>query len=144
MDRIAADCAVALLAQGIDRWHVQQSGILRTVRSVASNAPFSLDHRVLVNEWPTHICMALDADDILIGGRSELVGLERTVHVMAVGALDCALKHRMMERHIECALHVGVAGEAERRLRQFQQGAFALRSVNAMAADAAQSGLSMR
>ena len=144
MDRVAADSAMALVAQSVDRRHVQQSRVLRAVGRVASHATFSLDYRVLEDERSTHIGMALDADHILIGSRSELRALERAVDVMAVAALDCAFQHRMVKRHIECALHIGVAGKAKRRLRQFQQGLLALRSVNAMAADAAQARLGVR
>ena len=49
----------------------------------------------------------------------------------------------MVERHIESALHVGMAGEAKRRLGQDKKTFFRLRRVDTVAADAAEAGLGM-
>ena len=58
------------------------------------------------------------------------------MHVVAIAAHDQAFVHLVVERHIERRLSVGVALEAERRLRSLQQRFF-LALVNAVAADTA-------
>lgn len=144
MDRIGADLAVALVAQRIDARHVQQPRVLRTVRGVACHAPFPFDHSVLVYERSTHIHVAFRADHVLIGRDSQIAALKRSMGVVTVRTFDPTLVHRMVERHVKRPLHVGVATHAERRLRQFQQGLFALRRMNTMAAGATQAGLGVR
>ena len=67
MDRAGGDRAVALVAQGIDRRHIEQPRILRTVRRVAAHTPFRLDHCVFVDKGSTCVCVAFDAYGILIG-----------------------------------------------------------------------------
>ncbi len=59
------------------------------------------------------------------------------MHVVAIAAHDQAFVHLVVERHIERRLRVGVALEAERRLRSLQQRFFFLALVNAVAADTA-------
>ena len=56
---------------------------------------------------------------------------------MAIAARDQAFVHLVVERHIERRLSVGVALEAERRLRGLQQTFFFLTLMNAVAADTA-------
>jgi len=56
------------------------------------------------------------------------------VHVVAIAARDQAFVHLVVERHIERRLSVGVALEAERRLRSLQQLFFFLALMNAVAA----------
>ncbi len=59
------------------------------------------------------------------------------MHVVAIAARDQAFVHFMVERHIKRWLSVGVALEAERRLRSLQQTFFLLALMNAVAADTA-------
>jgi len=59
------------------------------------------------------------------------------VHVVAIAARDQAFVHLVVERHIERRLSVGVALEAERRLRSLQQLFFFLALMNAVAAGTA-------
>src|SRR5271166_1620325 len=85
------NCAVghvtmALVTQRVDTRHVQQAGILRTVRSVAGHAPLGLNRRVLVHERPTRLGVTFRADRILIGRRLEVVVAEGAVRVVAIGA----------------------------------------------------------
>ena len=143
MNRAEGHAAMALVAQRVDVRHVQHPGVLRTVRRVACQAAFRLDRSVLIDKRPAHIRVALGADHVLIDRRSQVVGLEGAVHVMAVGALDHAFVHRVMERHIELRLHVGVALEAERGLRSLEQR-LCFAAVNAVATDAADVGLGVR
>ena len=58
------------------------------------------------------------------------------MHVVAIAARDQAFVHLVVERHIERRLSVGVALEAERRLRSLQQ-LFFLALMNAVAAGTA-------
>ena len=81
---------MALVAQCIDRWHVQQSRILGAVRRVACDAPFSLDHSVFIDKRSSNICVTFDADHVLIGGRLELCVLEGAMRIVTVAALDRA------------------------------------------------------
>jgi hypothetical protein len=134
---------VALVAQRVDVRHIQQPRVLRTVRSVATQASFRLDRGVLEDERPARLGVALGADRILIGRRLQVVVPEGAVNVVAVAALDQAFVHLVVERHIERRLHVGVALEAKRGLRSLQQRLF-LAAVDAVAAGAADAGLGMR
>ncbi len=59
------------------------------------------------------------------------------MHVVAIAARDQAFVHLVVERHIERRLSVGVALEAECRLRNLQQLFFFLALMNAVAAGAA-------
>jgi len=56
---------------------------------------------------------------------------------MAIAARDQAFVHLVVERHIERRLSVGVALEAERRLRSCEQIFFFLAPMNAVAANTA-------
>ena len=59
------------------------------------------------------------------------------MYVVAIAALDQAFVHLVVERHIERRLSVGVALEAERRLRSLEQRFFFLALMNAVAAGTA-------
>ena len=58
---------IALVAERGDGWHVQQAGVLGTVRSVASQTPLSLDRDVFIDERPARLGVALGADRVLVG-----------------------------------------------------------------------------
>jgi hypothetical protein len=60
--------------------------------------------------------MALEANCILIRRRPKLAYRQRTVRIVAIGALDEALIHRMMEGFLEVGFLFGMAGEAQSRL----------------------------
>ena len=68
VNRAGGNRAMALVAQCVDLRHVQQSRVLRTMRSVASQASFRLHRCVLKHEWPTRLRVALGADRVLVGG----------------------------------------------------------------------------
>ena len=160
------DRAVALIAQEVDVRHIEQPGILRPVRRVASRATLALDRRVLVDKRPALICMALGADLIGIVPRPDVVPLKCAVHIVAIGALNQALVHFVVEGHVELRVLLGVALIAEHGLRSLEQmlalsaGHGARRSaaeqsrdmelrlhvcaVNAVATGAANTGLGVR
>ena len=60
-----------------------------------------LHRRVLIHEWSLQIRMALETDRILGGRSSHLLRLHRTVHVVAIAALDQPFIYSMVERHVE-------------------------------------------
>ena len=107
---------MALVAQGIDLRHVQQSGVLRAMRSVAPQTSFRLHRCVLEDKWSSRLRVALGADRILVCRGLQIVVPECTVNVMAVAACDQAFVDPVVERHIECRFHVGVALKTEREL----------------------------
>src|ERR1017187_6461445 len=88
VNRAGGDWAMALVAQGVDIRHIQQPGVLRTMRSVAGHAPLRLDRGVLVYERPTHLRVALGADHILVSRGPQVVVPEGAVRIMTVAALD--------------------------------------------------------
>jgi len=135
---------VALVAQGVDRRHVQHPGILRTMGRVATHAPLRLHRGVLVHEGPAGLRVTPGADHVLVGGGLQVVVLEGAVHVVAVAALDRAFVHRVMERHIEGRLRIGVALEAELGLFGLQQVLRRRRSVDTVAAEATDVGFGVR
>ncbi len=134
---------MALVAQGVDLRHIQQPGILRTVRRMAAHASFCLDCRMLVHEGAARLRMALGADQVLIGRGLQVAVPECAVNVMTVTAFDQAFVHPVVKRHIECRLHVGVALKAEHGLRGQQQFFLVLAPMYAVAACAANVGFGM-
>lgn len=136
--------AVALIAQHINIRHVQQPSVLRTMRSVAAHAPFRLDRGVLKDKRSARLRMTLGADQVLVDGGPEVILFESAMHVVAVAAADRTFGHRVVERHSEGALHVGVAPVAKLRLGYLQQARFWRRSMHAVAAGAAERGLGVR
>ena len=144
MDRTGGNRAMALVAQLIDVGHIQQAGVLRTVRSVATQASFRLNSGMLKHEGATVLHVALGADGILVGGGPDIVVAKRPVNVVAVAAFDQAFVHLVMEGHVERGLHVGVALIAKLRLRGLQQLVLGIARMNAVATGAAHAGLGMR
>ena len=114
------------------------------MRSVATQASFRLDCRMLIDEGPTILHVALGAERILVGCGSDVVIAEGAVNVVAVAALHQALIHPVMEGHVERRLHIGVALEAKLRLRGLQQLRLRVSVMHAMAAGATDAGPGMR
>ena len=74
VNRVGSDAAVALVAERVDGRHVQQAGVLGTVRSVASHTPLGLDRDVFIDKRPAHLGVALGADRGLVGRGLHVVG----------------------------------------------------------------------
>ena len=134
---------MALIAECGDRRHVQQPRILRSVRRMAGRAALCPHRSVFKRKWPAHIGVALGADRVLVFGGSLVVGQERPVHIVAVGALDQTFIHLVVNGHVELSLLVCVALVAERGLRGLEQLLF-LATVDVVATGAADVGLGMR
>ena len=78
---------VALQAEAVHVVASQQARVRRSVRNVARGTALSLDGRMLVNERPQGIDVALGADGILGRTNTKLVRLEGAMRVVAVRAL---------------------------------------------------------
>jgi hypothetical protein len=128
---------VALQANRVHVRSIQQTRIRTTVRRVAGNAAFGLDHIVLIHKRSSRFGVALGADRILLRSRLEALAPKRSVGVVAVGALDQAFLHLVMERHIELRLDIGVALETQLRLRDLEEMVPIRAGVNAVTTDAA-------
>ena len=144
MNRGCCNRTVALVAQRVDIRHIQEPCVLRSVRSVTSEAAFSFHRGVLIDKWSARFCVAFCADRILIGGGLQVVVPECTVRVVTVAAFDQLFIHLVVKRHVELRLYVRVALEAELRLRRLQQVGLGVARVYAMATGAAYAGLGMR
>ncbi len=78
---------MALQAEAVHVAAYEQARIRRSVREMARGAALSLDGRVLVNERPERIDVALGANGILGRTNTKLVRLEGAVRFVAVSAL---------------------------------------------------------
>lgn len=78
---------MTLQAEAVHVVAYEQARIRRSVRRMARGAAFSLDGRVLVNEWPERLDVTLGADGILGGTSLKEVRLEGSVRVVAIRAL---------------------------------------------------------
>lgn len=114
------------------------------MRRMAERTAFSLDRRVLINEWSNRIHVAFGADRILGCTQAQQFGLKSAVWVMTVSALNQAFVNSVMERLHKCRLDVRVALITERWFFRLEQSCLGLRFVNAMAVGAADQGLAMR
>jgi hypothetical protein len=88
--------------------------------------------------------VALGANHILVSSGSQVVVSECAVNVMTVAAFDQSFVHSMVEWHIECWFHIGMALKAKRRLSSFQQLLLVRAGVYAVAACAANATPAMR
>ena len=79
---------MALQTEQVDVTELQHVGIRSTVRQMAGLASVDLDGHVFEHKWPLLVGVALEADCILRGRSPHLVGLYRSVNVVAIAALD--------------------------------------------------------
>ena len=140
MNRAARNRAMTLVAQLIDVAYIQQTRVLRPVRRVAAHAAFALHRRMLEHKRSARFGVALRADRILVSRRLEVVGPKCPMRVMAIAALHQAFIHLVMEGHVECRLHVGMALEAKLRLRRLQELRLGVAGMHTVAAGAAYAG----
>ena len=98
---------------------------------------------MFVNKRACSLGMALHADRILIGAGFEHLVLEGAVGIVAIGAFQHPLGDAVMEGLREGRLHIGVALVAERRLLGLEQDGLGFELVHAMAAGAADTGVSV-
>src|ERR1035437_6143321 len=101
------------------------------MREVTGSAALGPHHRMFVDKRPRGLGVALHARGILLRGGLQALLLKAAVRIVAVGALDQAFVYLVVERHGELRLDVGVASEAKRRLREFEQMLLVLAGMNA-------------
>ena len=90
------------------------------MRRVTSYAAFSLQRCVFVSERTLLVRVALDARCIAAGGKPCLLEFETTMRIVAITALHRAFENLVMERHIECGLHLTMTTHTKLRLTDFQ------------------------
>ncbi len=137
-------CRMALQAERIHIAHLQQAGIRRAMRRVATGAAVRFYHGVFIDEWPSRLRVTLGADHVLVSDSSELVALERAMWIVTVSAFEQPFIDRVMEGLLEGHLDVSMAVFAELRLRHLEQGRLAIEIVNVMTTDATQARPGMR
>ena len=71
------------------------------MRQMAGLTSVDLHRLVFENKRSLLVRVAFEADRILRGRSPHLVGLYRSVHVVAIAALDQSFVHAMVERHVE-------------------------------------------
>lgn len=120
MNRSVSHRAMALGAQRGDARHIQQAGVLRSVRSMASHATVP-DSSVFKHERPTGFCVAFGADRVLIRGVLQVRPVERPVRIVAIRALRDAFVHLVVEGHRELGFLIAVALIAEVGLGVLQE-----------------------
>jgi hypothetical protein len=134
---------VTLIAQSVDRGHIQQPCVLRTMRTVATKATHSLHSGMFKHKRSACVHVALRANPVLVSSGPQVIGTESAMHIMAICALHCTFRDWMMKWHPELSLHVGVAALTKLRLfRQQQLGS--IRVMHAVATDAAYARLRVR
>lgn len=112
---------VALQAEQIDVADFQHVRIRPAMRQMAGLASLDFHRGVFEHKRTLLVRMALEADGILRRRRAHLLGPGRAVRIVAVGALDEALVHPVMERHFKLRFLREVARVAQLRLRFYQK-----------------------
>ena len=108
---------MALQAEQIDVTQFQHMGIWAAVHQMAGLAPIDLYRLVFEYKRSLFVRVALEADRILCGGGSHLLGPHCAVGIVAVSTLDEAFIHAMMKRHVEFSLLREMARIAKLGLR---------------------------
>lgn len=106
------------------------------MRSVAGNAAFRLDHRMLVHKRPGLFGVALKAHRILRGSGTQLARQESTMRIMAIAALHQPFVNTMMKGARELLLRFQMTAVAQLRLLVFHQELAFLRIVRRVAVGA--------
>ena len=125
---------MALETDRVNVGAVQKPRIRPSVRRVACDAAFRLDHVMLVDKWSRRLCMALGADSILLRGSAQSFCPKRAVRIVTIRATDQSLFNLVVKGHAELRLDVGMALEAEFRLLNFEQLFRGCAGVDAVAA----------
>ena len=134
---------VALQAEAVHVAAYEQARIRRSVRKVARGATLSLDGRMLVNERPERIDVALGANGVLGRTRPKEVRLEGAVRVMTISALQQPFVDLVVERLRKSGLGIGVALIAERRLLRLKHLRLRHKLVGAVAVRATDQSLTV-
>ncbi len=132
---------VALQAKSEYRRAFEEPGIGGAVGRMAAFAALNTHRGMLVYKRPADIYMALHAGFVVAEGLRYHARpdpgapsrVERPVRVVAIGAVDCAFVHPVVEGHIKLRLGFEVAGITEIPLLFREQEFRRLRAMNGMA-----------
>ena len=91
------------------------------MRRMTSDAAFSLNRRMFVDEWSLLVCVTLDASCIGSCRESRLFEFETAVRIVAIAALHRAFQDLVMERQIELVLCLAMTTETKLRFAVFEQ-----------------------
>lgn len=108
---------MALQAEQIDVAYSQHVSIRSSMRQVTGRASFDFHRLMLEHKWPLLVGMAGEANRILGRRRAYLLRSDRSVHIVAVRALNQAFIHAMMKRHLELSLLLQMATVTKLGLR---------------------------
>jgi hypothetical protein len=128
---------MALQAEQIHVADLQHVRAGPAVDHVARFAAVHLHRGMFEDKRPLFVRMALEAHRVLRGRRSHLLGPHRSMHVVAIAALDEPFVDAVMEGHREFSLLRQMASVTKFRLRFNQQEFLGLRVMRRMAGDAA-------
>lgn len=112
---------VALQAEQVHLIDVQQPGIRRTMRRMATRATFRLHRDVLVDERPLLIHVAFETNRVALRQSTNLAERGCAMHVVAVTALNKSLVNAMTVRLRKVSFRSDVTSETEIRLLLDQQ-----------------------
>ena len=104
---------VALQAQQVHLTHTQVTGVGRSVWRVATAAALGFYWYMFVDKRTCFVCVALGTDGVSGGQGPYLPQSRRSVHVMAVTALDKAFVDAMVVGFGEIGLRGGMTSIAE-------------------------------
>ena len=127
---------MALQAEQIDVAQFQHVGIGSAMCQMAGLTSINLHRLVLEYKGALLVGVAFEANCVLRGGSAHLFGTHRTVHVVAIAALDQPFIHAMMERHVELGFLLEMACVAKFGLGLYQQEIRFVAVVRRMAGDA--------
>jgi len=134
---------VTLQADGVHAGAIEQPWIRSAVRDMACDAAFGFNYWVLISKGSSFFRVALGADQVLLRRGAEVLLVERSMRIIAVGAMNQPLLNVVMEGDVELRLGIGVALEAQIRLSDLQLVFLVLTSVDTVATDAAYVRFSM-
>ena len=134
---------VALQAEHVYVADLQHMRIGTTVRNVARLASLDLYGFMLEHVRTLFVRMALKAHKILGGRGSHLFWFHRSVHVVAVAALNQAFIYPVVKRHLELGFLSQMAGEAKFRLGFCKQKVRFFAVMGRVAGDATHAVLGM-
>ena len=104
---------VALQAQQIYLADLEQARIGGSVWHMTGGATLAFDRKVLIDKRSPFIGMTLEADLVLVGSGSELMGLFRTMGIVTIAANEKSLIDAVPEGTAELCLLHGVAAVAQ-------------------------------
>jgi hypothetical protein len=128
---------VALQAKQVDVAQLQHVRIWTTVHQMAGLAAINFYRLMFEYKRSLLVRVARKANRILRGRSTHLMRPHRAVRIVAVGALDEAFIHSMVEGHIELSFLRQMARVAKFRLSLYQQEFSCFRMMRRMAGNAA-------